>query len=55
MFAVAAVVAFVLGLILHWVKGVSPNVVEDCVLFGLIFMAAHLAWPVTFGAFRRQP
>jgi hypothetical protein len=55
MFAVAALVAFVLALILHWVKGVSSNVVEDCVLFGFIFIAAHLAWPLGFGVFRRVP
>lgn len=53
MFAVAAVVAFVLALILHWIKGVSSSVVEDCVLFGFIFLAAHLAWPIGFGLFRR--
>lgn len=53
MFGLAAVIAFALALILHWVKGVSASVVEDCVLFGFLFLALHLTWPVTLGVFHR--
>lgn len=55
MFAVAAVVAFALALILHWTHGVAPGVVATCVLFGWLFIAVHLAWPLGFGWVRRPP
>lgn len=55
MFAVAAVVAFALALILHWIHGTGASVVLDCVLFGYLFLAAHLAWPVALPPWVRRP
>ena len=43
MFAVAALFAFILALILHWV-GHAASIAYDCLLFGWVFFAAHFAF-----------
>jgi hypothetical protein len=52
MLAAAAVVAFAVALILHWTGG-AGSVIYDCVLFGALLTAAHLAWPGGPSAGRR--
>ena len=44
MFAVLAVVSFIVALILHLVGGHGAKYVTDFELIGFILVAAHLAW-----------
>ena len=46
MFAVAAVIAFILALIFHLAGGSVDQYVIDAELFGFIFLAIHLVWGV---------
>ena len=54
MFAVFAVIAFAVAFILHVFTHNNPKIVEDAVILGLLFIAAHLAWALAVPWGRRQ-
>ena len=46
MFGYAAVFAFGLAVLLHVFAKNDEKIVTDAWLFGLLFLAAHLTWPL---------
>ena len=55
MFAVAAVIAFGLAVILHVIAHNDSKIVTVAEILGWLFIGAHLAWGIAVPWFRRNP